>query len=188
MVSSELRSVFVDVSGRVRSGWVLISYGVILALVHVPLSMGSHFLIRNAGPPSIDDWRNIGSTGPLLISNLVASLACSKLFREPMSFEPHPRRSFWWGGALGATCLTATVVGASLAGHGTLTLGFGTWSMNEIVISALTQLVVIGAGSVGEELFFRGLPFHALSRGTHPLAAIVLTSLIFGVGHLNNPN
>lgn len=133
---------------------------------------------------NLDDWGLAALTWPTLLSTLLATAICMKLFKEPVGLR-HPR-SFWLGAAAGAGALALCVVVPTMLGHGTL--GPPSWPVGVIALTGVMQLLTVAPTSVGEEFLFRGLPFQALGRSTHPLFAVVTTSLLFGLAHLKNPN
>jgi CAAX protease family protein len=48
--------------------------------------------------------------------------------------------------------------------------------------------LLLGVGAASEEVLFRGYPFQVLARATGPVAATVVASLIFALGHAANPH
>lgn len=180
-----MKRVFIGSTGLVRSGWVILTFALIAGLSQVPLAMlfGAIFG-RGTNTLHLDEWRIASFTWPTLLSSALATALCVRFFREKTGLTQP--RSLFFGLAMGALALTLAVVVPALMGHGTL--GWPTATVCAIALSGVTQLITIGATSIGEELLFRGLAFQALSRGTHPLIAIFATSLLFGLGHLNNPN
>ena len=55
------------------------------------------------------------------------------------------------------------------------------------LLRLLIVLVVLGAGSLAEELMFRGYPFQRLEQGIGAVGAITVFSFLFGAVHLINP-
>jgi CAAX protease family protein len=47
---------------------------------------------------------------------------------------------------------------------------------------------VMASAASAEELLFRGYGLQQLMRGTHPGAAVILSSVVFGLVHASNPN
>jgi len=60
---------------------------------------------------------------------------------------------------------------------------------HESIVSELhlTSVILIASASVSEELFFRGTIFEAIRERFKPIAALVVTSVLFGVAHSMNP-
>jgi CAAX protease family protein len=54
------------------------------------------------------------------------------------------------------------------------------------IIAGLSALVFLAPAALWEELMFRGYGFAVLSEWLHPAAALGLTSLVFGLVHLQN--
>jgi len=53
---------------------------------------------------------------------------------------------------------------------------------------ALVELFILSTGAMGEELMFRGYPFHRLIETTGPVFSVVVMSLLFGFAHGENPH
>jgi len=180
-----VKKVFIGQTGQVRSGWVLLAFGALTALTQWPLGIAFRGLFpAGDGPVLLDEWQIAAFTWPTLFSSLFATAVCAKVFREKVGLE-RPRL-FYFGLALGGGALLLAVGVPTLLGYGTLSAP--EHALSVVFVSGVMQLITVGATSVGEELLFRGLPFQALARGTHQSVAIGSTSLLFGLGHLNNPN
>lgn len=178
-----MKKIFVAPDGRVRSGWVLMVFIVVAGLTGV---LASEVMKAMMTPSLVHDanWGSIRFSLPSLTAGLVATWFCVKVFREETGLVKPP--TIWLGLAAGAAALVLAVVVPAVLGYGSL--GFPIWPAGEIALSGLAQVLTVGPSSIGEELLFRGVPFKALSRGTHPLFAIGLTGVIFGAVHLSNPN
>ncbi len=98
----------------------------------------------------------------------------------------------WWNGSsarnlglglaggAGAACMA--MIPALLVGAAKLTrVGPVNWSGLAFI------LVCIAAGSVGEEIFFRGYGFQVLVDGLGPWSATLPIGIFFGVMHASNP-
>lgn len=180
-----MKKVFFGQGGRVRSGWVLLAFAAIAGVIQWPLGIGFRALFAQGdGPALLDDWQIAAFTWPTFFSGLIATAICARVFREEVGLEKP--RLFFFGVALGGGALLLAVLAPTLLGYGTLAAPEQTWST--VAVAGVMQLIIVGATSVGEELYFRGLPFRALARGTHQAVAISLTAVLFGAGHLNNPN
>ena len=178
-----MKNVFADAHGRVRSGWVLLVFTLIAGLAMYV----SAALLKAVMSPALrkdPDWGFIRFSLPTLTCALLATWFCVKFFREETGLVKP--KTLWLGLAAGAAALTLAVVIPAVLGYGTL--GLPIWPAGAVAVSGLAQLLTAGPSSIGEELLFRGVAFKALSRGTHPLAAIGLTALLFGAVHLSNPN
>jgi membrane protease YdiL (CAAX protease family) len=61
-------------------------------------------------------------------------------------------------------------------------------SFGDVLVSLLSGVIVFTISGFGEELLFRGYVFQTLIEGTNRTTAVVVTSLLFGIAHLANPN
>lgn len=59
---------------------------------------------------------------------------------------------------------------------------------SEILRGLIFPLILVFTAASFEEVLFRGFPMQQLAKGTTPLIAALLTSLPFGIAHLNNPS
>lgn len=174
-----------DAEGRVRAPYVV---GV-FAVVGV-LSEGFFTLLLSLvgllGFESLDSPGVIFSTAPTLLSGLAATLATWLAFREPTGLvEPHPPRRFGEGFLVGAFALVLCCAVPALVGVTSLTLS--PRSPGLVARAGLIQLITLAPAGVGEELLLRGLGFQALRRGMGDVAAVIVSSLVFGGLHLFNP-
>ena len=177
-------SAFVDGTGRVRPGWVVVSFAVTATVAQVIFGFVASRLHHGTGPLRLDQWRVALFTWPTFFSAAIATLVCARAFKVPVGLGA-PRTVFL-GVALASTAMLLAVGVPVLFDEETLTLPAS--GLSAIAISGALQLITIAPTSVGEELLFRGVAFQALCRGIRPLPAIVLSSLLFGAVHLSNPD
>jgi len=186
--------------GRVRSGWVVLVFGVLTVAAGFGLSLvaviigavvlklqGLTISVETLMPGhGADSWNMLIASWPTLGAAVVASLVCHRVFKEQVGLKRQRAGAFvGLGLGLGLLALTLAVVVPAVVGVGTLQLT--TLPALAVLGGAVTHLLVLSPQSVAEELLMRGVPLRALSRGTHPVAAAVLTSSVFGVVHANNP-
>jgi hypothetical protein len=177
--------------GRLRAVWRLGLY--------VPAIAAALIIAENAAAQLAPMRFLPGSAESLIVSAwlmLLAAVAVHVLMlrlveRRPwrdVGLGPHDARP----GVLGAGAL----VGAVAVGLPTLALlaagwfrvdaapaaGAGGW-----VRAAVAMLAMMAPAALFEELVFRGYPFLVLRESTGPGAALVLTSLLFGIVHAQNP-
>ena len=176
-----------DVSGKVRSGWVLGLFVVIAAGAYGVGSAAVSFLgLYPKDPLTLDDGYLFFTTMVMLAAALGATVVCALLLKAEVGL-PRARwaRHLLFGIALGGGLVALAVVIPVVAGQGSLS--FTTGSFGAVAASAAMQLAILGPTSIGEELLMRGVPLRALVRGTRPWIAVALTGGVFGVMHLMNP-
>lgn len=92
---------------------------------------------------------------------------------------------FWTGLSAGAALAVAAMIVAVPAGQAAWQLDGGTASA-WVRSVAVTGMALLPA-AVAEELMFRGVPLVALSTAFGRVPAMLLLSVLFGLGHLMNP-
>lgn len=193
--SSGLSSVFVGQEG-IRAGWRLL----IFFLVTVPLVLLSQWAAKLSPILKAAARNNMtgGASVPLgdivlqttvLLPIILAAWVMSRIERRPFGNYGLPLRSafakqFWqgtfWGVATeGFTILLIAIFhGFSI---GTLALG----AVDTVKYAALWAIAFLLVG-LQEEFFYRGYLLFTLATGIRFWPAAIVTSLIFGLGHLFN--
>lgn len=172
-----------DQPRAVHYGWVLLVFIIIAVLLGVLLSIATAiFNVRHER--SLDSPMLLLQTGVTLVAAIGATVFTWLAFREPTGlYTTHPERHVTIGFALGALALTVAVVVPVLVGVSDLALAKQVpWRLG------LLQLVTLAPAGIGEELLLRGLGFNALRRGIGDMAAVLVSSAIFGAMHLFNPH
>lgn len=174
-------------AGTVRAPWRLALYLLALAaggavagaFVQPALYAVAHaFVLR----PSVSAWVTLAAAA-------IAHLVCLRLVeRRPWAavrlgrcaLRPRPVALGWALGMLAVGVPTALLLVAGAfrvtpAGAGSSLAG------------AASLLGVLAPAALFEELLVRGYPFLVLRESVGPLPALLLTSLVFGLLHLQNP-
>lgn len=175
-----------DAEGRVRAPFV-VGVFILIAIACegvLTLLLGLVGLLTFS---DLDSPRVIFATAPTLISGIAATLVTWLAFREPTGLNvPSPQVRFGQGFALGALALTIACVVPALVGSTSLSLT--SKPATAVFAAGLTQLITLSPAGFGEELLLRGLGFNALRRGIGDVAAVIVSSVIFGALHLLNPS
>jgi membrane protease YdiL (CAAX protease family) len=175
---------------KLRSGWrfaifaAVLIFATIIVWVVVGLIVFS-FELRGA---SLFLVSSIAS----LIPALAIGWLCGK-FLEGLpfralgaSFTSGWARHLLIGSIIGAATL-ALAVGVS-ALFGDLRFSFSEDSSSELARSMLLSLLIFAAAAAFEEALFRGYILQTFARSGLAWFAILMTSIFFGIVHLNNPN
>ncbi len=174
-----------DAEGRIRSPYVVGVFVLVAVASQGVLSLG----LGLAGLLSFEDLdsaRVFFSTFPTLVSGVGATLVCWFAFREPTGLAaPRPQRLFGVGFLIGAVTLSVCCVVPALVGATTLSVT--PKSASVVATAGLMQLLTLSPAGFGEELLLRGLGFNALRRGMGDVAAVAVSSVVFGGLHLFNP-
>jgi membrane protease YdiL (CAAX protease family) len=92
------------------------------------------------------------------------------------------REEWTIGAAIGWGIVVLAVLPMALAG----TLHVHFWTDSRAFWLILLNLVTLAVAALAEEAAFRGYPFRCLIQAVGPVAATIVTSLLFGLGHMLN--
>lgn len=125
----------------------------------------------------------IGMAIQVVAATFVMWLVARKIAGRPV-IELERRgamRELAWGGVIGASIVTSAVV---------LLWAFGVYEVSGVTIGrGLIAGVLLGLGSAfGEEVVMRGILLRVLVGKLGVVAALAITSLLFGLLHLGNPH
>ncbi len=192
--------------GELRSGWRILAFFLFFA-VAASLLMGltaavetlfpsiSYLTVEPSGPEYLSRheliYLNVGNLRNLAAAVIASAISARLLERRSFAsigFKLHRNwlRDFGLGSAMGAAALAIAVGIAAVAN--TIT-----FSVQTRGIASLSRGFIIGflffliAGAT-EELIFRGFPFQALVHNLGGVAAVAITSVVFGLAHLANPS
>ena len=185
------REVFVS-DRQLRPIWrCLLSVALIVAaylLVVVVMGFTSHFLMGRA--------RLFGGFTGSSVLMLPALLGVFKFMtgvfdRRPLgsvglAFHPRWRAELGRGLVVGAVMILAVGGAEWLLGMARFSLS--TESPAQIAGSGLFLGLLLLIAAANEELAFRGYPFQRLMDSIGPVGAIAAFSILFGLGHIANPN
>ena len=194
----DLRQIFINPVGRLRSGWRLlifvVVYIVLLFLLGTALRIMYAAALLVAPRISLGPYfQNFAFRLLLLTASLLAGYVCTRWL------EGLPWRALglwlhagWWrdllvGSVIGIVSLALAVVIAT-AGRG---LSF-TFSGRAMLLQVAQTLIFSGIlfiiAALAEEALFRGYPLQTMTRAKLAWLAIFITSVPFAAVHLQNPN
>jgi len=189
------RSIWYDPkSNRLRSGWRIIAFlGMLLALFILLSTLFSEVL-----PPNLNPGKTSNLYYDMLVWNLaiIPALIAAGIWALKV-FDRLPARSLgisfegpWLSRFLLGIVAGFLMIGASLtllwAGGMAVIRWQGIGKEVLLVLgAALLFMLLIG---LSEELLFRGYAFQTLLRGIGPLLSISLSSVVFALAHISNPN
>lgn len=194
----ELHEIFFNRVGRLRSGWRFAIYMASLFFAIWFLFVLIYFLlVALVGVPAEalrrSYWGWIVQALILLSAATALGLVWGKLF------EDLPARALGWswhrgwlrdwlkGSLVGAASLVFATLVASIFG------GFQFTFNRASTVPAIGRTLVLSClifiiAAAAEEAMFRGYPLQTMARAQLAWLAIVLTSVVFSIGHLDNPN
>jgi membrane protease YdiL (CAAX protease family) len=181
------RPYFLLPDGRLRAGWRLIAFLLILSIVGVATSsFGAVVLERSHGnaPFAVPV---MGVTAVLLATWIAMRLVDRRSLRDVgLALDLAAARSVVVG------CCFGVVLGGSVCGlerlFGLITFEPSGPSGIFRMSTAAGVMVLLIPAAAFEELLFRGYPFQAVIQGTNVAVATALFSIGFGLVHIINPN
>ena len=186
----DVKALFVDETITLRSGWRI-------AIFLLASFFASLFLAAIAATQYYDGGiptpvSVIVTSLVMLTSALVVGSLCGKLLENlPFSAIGVPITgkavmNLGLGCAVGVATFAFAVL-IAVAGGG-LSFVQNPEVFNSLWPSIGLPLLVFAAAAAFEEAFFRGYIFQTLTRSGYAWLAILITSIPFGIAHLNNPN
>jgi membrane protease YdiL (CAAX protease family) len=194
----ELRDIFLNQAGRLRGGWRLGIFALFLYL-SIRFSFALFGAVLSLLPVSsarsvLDGrWGFVAQALVFLVPATLVGWACGKFL------EDLPPRALGWtftrgwlrdllcGSLIGAASLLLATGLAALFG-GLKFMFDAPLAFGAIGQTVLTSLPIFILAAAGEEAMFRGYPLQTMARSHLAWVAIIITSVIFSQGHLDNPN
>ena len=185
----EVKWIFFDAIGRLRSGWRFAVFSIAFVIATVVIGGVGGALINFLVPGG----PNFLTSGILtLIPALLVGWLCGK-YIEGLPFRA---LGAWFTKRWLTHLVSGIVIGAATLALGVLIaflLGGLRFAPNIIdngllLKSLVLSFLVFAVGAAAEEALFRGYIFQTFVRSRLAWLAIALTSLFFGVIHVLNPN
>jgi hypothetical protein len=193
----ELRTLFINSAGRLRSGWRLavfvVSYIVVLfvftSAVRVVYAAMVYFAPGITPGFYVEDvvYRLI-----ILSSSLATGYLCARLLEGlpwrslGLSLQAGWFRDLLVGTAIGIASL-AFAAAIATAGGG-LRFSFSTAAIFQVAKTLMLSGALFILAALAEEALFRGYPLQTLTRARLAVLGVLLTSVPFAAVHLQNPN
>jgi len=194
----ELKDIFLNQVGRLRSGWRLAIFCVLfLVIMELDIQLIRAVLMLapdSFGPVLEGNWGFVvQAVFFLIVPAMLAGFVCCKFLEElplrSLGWAIHRGwfRDFLSGSLVGAASLLLAAAVATFSGglHFALNAPVLFESVGRTLLVSCLIFIIAAAG---EEALFRGYPLQTMARSGLAWVAIVITSIIFSWGHLNNPN
>ncbi len=194
----DLKQVFINSAGRLRSGWRLLIF--VLILIILSLCFGAvtkkvfelavQFVPRSGVARYLENFvfRVI-----FLLVALLAGFICTR-FLEGLPwralglwFHEKWARDFLLGSLIGIVSLALATAIATAGGGLSFTIS-GRAALVQVVQTLLFSALLFIVAALAEEALFRGYPLQTLTRANLAWLAVFLTSVPFAAIHLRNPN
>jgi membrane protease YdiL (CAAX protease family) len=190
-----MHRIFINEFGRLRSGWrALIFVAAFLAALFLVTTVlrGAYLAVLLVVPePSHPQFvANVIFRFSLLAAALAAGYFCVRLLEGlpwrslGLAFHRGWFRDLVIGSAIGFASL---VVAVAIALKG-LSFSFSDAGLALTIRSMLGSGVLLFVAALAEEAMFRGYALQTLTRAKLAWLGILLTSVPFGLAHLENPN
>jgi membrane protease YdiL (CAAX protease family) len=193
----ESSGIFINSVGRLRSGWRLAIFAVTLVSAVSFLFLLARALLFNVlglseASLAASNWGWVLQACILLGAATLMGWICGKWLEDlppralGWGFHAGWLRDFLKGSLVGATSLLLAALIATIFGGFRFTLNStATFAVvKTILISGLIFILAAAA----EEAMFRGYPLQTMTRAKLAWLALVLTAVIFSLGHTGNPN
>jgi len=193
-----LRKLFINQVGRLRSGWRLLIFACINFIALFLFTTGARILyaiaVRVAPTRAINDFlQNMIYRCVVLAAALTAGYLCARWLEglpwRSLGLWFHPRwlRHFLVGSAIGIASL-ALATGIAAAGGGLRFSFSGRAVMFSVIQTLLFTAVLFVVAALAEEALFRGYPLQTMARANLAVVGAIITSVWFAAGHMLNPN
>lgn len=200
------RNIFINDESELRSGWRVLIFFLLFLLAAIllntlldaaaSLSPAARDFLSGPDGEAEASARVFAYYALGQITNLVAVLAASalsaRLFERrslaSVGYKLHRgwTSDFAFGSLIGAASLALVVGIEAAAGAASFDVqARGGWFLVQAFLFLF--FFFLAAGAV-EELLFRGFPFQALLHNDGPFVAVAVTSILFGLAHIDNTN
>jgi membrane protease YdiL (CAAX protease family) len=177
---------------RLRAGWRLLLQTLLLIFISIPLNLAAYALKL---------YQITGNLG-FLISQVIelilfaSSIYIARRWLDKRSFESlglKLNRQAWIDilTGIGITFIQMGFIYIAMLGLGWLTFTGFAWqfdSLNVVVTSVLAFFIIFIFVGWNEELLSRGYHLQTLASGINLFWGVVISSAVFGLLHLGNPN
>jgi len=194
----DLKQVFINSAGRLRSGWRLLIFVLLLAILSLffgavtkkVFELAVQFVPRSGVARYLENFvfRLI-----FLIVALLAGFICTR-FLEGLPwralglwFHEKWARDFLLGSLIGIVSLALATAIATAGGGLSFTIS-GRAALVQVVQTLVFSALLFIVAALAEEALFRGYPLQTLTRANLAWLAVFLTSVPFAAIHLRNPN
>lgn len=194
----DLRQVFINPAGRLRSGWRLLIF--VLVYISLLFLLSTAARIFYAVALQMMPGRSLGHYFEdivfrviLLAAALIAGYLCTRWLENlpwramGLWLHTHWLRDLLVGSAIGVATL-ALATGIAIAGGGLRFSVSGRADLLQVGQTLIFSAVLFIIAALAEEALFRGYPLQTMTRANLAWLAIFLTSVPFAAIHLRNPN
>lgn len=189
-----MREIFINNFGRLRSGWRLLIFAVLLMTVASSLAIVVRvlflFAVTRMPEETAAAIAQFAFRGSLLVAALGVGYFCAYFLEGlpwrslGLTFHSGWLRDLVLGFAIGFATL---VVAVAIANKG-LRFSISDSGWAPIIRSMIGSALLFFVGALAEEAMFRGYGLQTMMRAKLVWLGVLLTSVPFGLVHLTNPN
>lgn len=192
----DLRWIFINNFGRLRSGWRVTLYflGVIAAAIIITTAIRIPYALLHYVIPASSFagyLQEIIFRLGLLASALIPGYLCLKLLEQlpwralGLTLHAHWLVHLLIGSAIGIVTLAVAVAVAYAGGGLKFSLNSATTGVVRSLLSSIPLFII---AALAERAMFTGYPLQTLTRAHLAWLGVLLTSVPFSLVHLTNPN
>lgn len=192
-----MRTIFINEFGRLRSGWRVAIYVLLLMVISLALTMALRivYLYGTTGGFALPRRAYVLDMlyrASLLVTALVAGYVCARVLEglpwRSLGLTLHSGwlRDLLVGSAIGFAAIVCGVAIAMIGGG--LKLSLSDDGLAGVGRSMIGSAVLLMVAALAEEALFRGYGLQTLARARLASLGILLTCALFGIVHLSNPN
>jgi membrane protease YdiL (CAAX protease family) len=194
----DIRKVFINSAGRLRSGWRLLIFALVylslLFLLSTAARIGYAIAIQFVQNPSLRSYfENFVFRLILLAAALIGGFLCTRWLEGlpgramGLSFHTGWLRDLLIGSALGVASLAMATVIATVGGGLAFTVS-GRAALVQVGATLVFSAVLFIFAALAEEALFRGYPLQTMTRAGFIGLGVLITSFGFAGLHFGNPN
>ena len=175
---------------RLRAGWRLLLQTILLFIFGTIIAIAAGF-ISFVDEPFTSIWNQILNFLVITGSVYVARRWLDKKSFESLGLKLSTQTLFDILAGIGITFVQMGFIYIVMLGLGWLTFQGFAWEfdpINVVITSVLTAIVVFIFVGWNEELLSRGYHLQTIASGTNLFWGVIISSAVFGLLHLGNPN
>ena len=175
---------------RLRAGWRLLLQTILLFIFGTIIAIAAGF-IGFVDEPFTSIWNQILNFLVITGSVYVARRWLDKKSFESLGLKLNLQSLSDILAGIGITFVQMGFIYIVMLGLGWLTLEGFAWEfdpINVVITSVLTAIVVFILVGWNEELLSRGYHLQTIASGTNLFWGVIISSAVFGLLHLGNPN
>lgn len=193
-----IRDIFFNDAGRLRSGWRLVSFVILLYLTLLILGgviWVAYGVLINIAPAfrSRTYIQDLIYRGVMLLAALGVGYVCGRLLEglpwRALGASLHKGwiKHLLLGSLIGLLSLAFATAIATVAGGLSFTIA-GSNTLSLVARTLFGSAVIFIIAAFAEEALFRGYPVQTLTRAQLAWLAILINFVFFAAAHMNNPN